>query len=128
MADSAFTIGSPTRISGRKSVKCVSRGQRLPAVEVDFTAAARAARLAIAERLADLNALRGAFDRARGSGPALYVLPTLYDPREPIPPYSERPEEIRLNFRQALEATTGLTGDAPIRWRSAPRSSGRCGR
>ncbi len=81
-----------------------SGGQRLPAVDVDFAALGRGARLAIAERVADANELAGALARARGSGPALYVLPTLYDPREPIPPYSERPEEIRLNFRRALQA------------------------
>lgn len=81
-----------------------SGGQRLPAVDVDFAALARAARLAIAERLADLNELAGALARARGSGPALYVLPTRYDLREAIPPYSERPEEIRLNFCRSLQA------------------------
>lgn len=81
-----------------------SGGQRLPAVAVDFPAVARAAGLAIAERLGDVTELAGALGRTRGAGPALYVLPTRYDPGEPIPPYSERPDEIRLNFRRALAA------------------------
>jgi thiamine pyrophosphate-dependent acetolactate synthase large subunit-like protein len=81
-----------------------SGGQQLPRVEVDFVAVARGARLAIAERLPDVVALAPALARARGAGPALYLLPTVFDPDEPIPPYSERPDEIRLNFARRLGA------------------------
>jgi ATP-dependent DNA helicase RecQ len=35
-------------------------------------------------------------------GPALLVLRTAFDPQETVPPYSERPDEIRLNFVRAL--------------------------
>ena len=83
-----------------------SGGQALPPVEVDFVAVARAARIPLAERLADETALSAALGRARGAGPALYVLATAYDPREPIPPYSERPEEIRVNFVDRLRQGT----------------------
>jgi len=31
--------------------------------------------------------------------PALLVLDVAFDPNEPIPPYSERPDEIRARFR-----------------------------
>jgi phosphonopyruvate decarboxylase len=79
-----------------------SGGQRLPAVEVDFDAVGRGVRLPVAERLAEPGAMAGALARARTTGPALFVLPTLYDPAEPIPPYSERPDEIVQNFRRAL--------------------------
>ena len=34
-----------------------------------------------------------------GEGPAVLVLPIAFDPAEEIPPYSERPEEIRARFR-----------------------------
>lgn len=63
---------------------------------------ARAARISIAERLADAAALAPALTRLRGAGPAFYLLPTLFDPNEPLPPYFERPDEIRLNFRRRL--------------------------
>jgi thiamine pyrophosphate-dependent acetolactate synthase large subunit-like protein len=63
-----------------------SGGQQLPRVEVDFVAVARAARLAIAERLPDAAALAPALTRARGAGPAFYLLPTVFDPDEPIHP------------------------------------------
>jgi thiamine pyrophosphate-dependent acetolactate synthase large subunit-like protein len=79
-----------------------SGGQALPPAEVDFAAVARAARLPIAERLAGADALAPALRGAAGRGPALFALPTVYDPREPVPPYSERPDEIRLNFTRAL--------------------------
>lgn len=81
-----------------------SGGERLPDVAVDFAAVARAAGFARAERLADPPALRAALAEAAGRGPALFALPTRYDPREPIPPYSERPDEIRLNFLRAFRA------------------------
>ena len=45
-------------------------------------------------------ALGSALDGARGGeGPAVLVLPIAFDPAEEIPPYSERPEEIRARFR-----------------------------
>ncbi|HSL49440.1 MAG TPA: hypothetical protein VK878_10225, partial [Candidatus Deferrimicrobiaceae bacterium] len=34
----------------------------------------------------------------RAPGPALLVLPIAFDPAERIPPYSERPGEIRARF------------------------------
>jgi phosphonopyruvate decarboxylase len=80
-----------------------SGGQGLPAVDVDFVAMARAARFTLAEHVASADALRAALDRARtADGPALLVLETAFDPSESIPPYSERPDEIRLNFVRAL--------------------------
>ena len=43
---------------------------------------------------------REAFDaRAGGGEPALLVLAIAFDPAEAIPPYSERPDEIRARFR-----------------------------
>ena len=77
-----------------------SGGQDLPKVEVDLVAIARAARIPTAERLASAAALPAAL--ARSDGPAFYLLPTVFDPDEPIPPYSERPDEIRLNFARRL--------------------------
>jgi len=79
-----------------------SGGQELPRVEVDLVAIARAARVPIAERLAAAAALAPAVAGARNAGPAFYLLPTLFDPHEPIPPYSERPDEIRLNFARRV--------------------------
>jgi phosphonopyruvate decarboxylase len=79
-----------------------SGGQDLPKVEVDLVAIARAARIPITERLQDAGALAPALARARNAGPAFYLLPTAFDPHEPIPPYSERPDEIRLNFSRRL--------------------------
>jgi sulfopyruvate decarboxylase subunit beta len=79
-----------------------SGGQRLPAGDVDFAAVAGSVRFGTTARLATINEFAGALERARVSGTALYVLPTSYDPREPIPPYSERPDEIRRNFSRAL--------------------------
>lgn len=81
-----------------------SGGQPLPGVEVDFAATARALAFPLAERLSAAADLPAALARARDSGPALFVLPTRYDPEEPVPPYSERPDEIRLNFARALLA------------------------
>lgn len=79
-----------------------SGGQRLPEIRVDFVGAARAAGFAIAERLETAGALAPALTRARGAGPGFYVLPTVFDPAEPIPSYSERPPEIRENFARRL--------------------------
>ena len=77
-----------------------SGGQDLPKVEVDLVAIARAARIPVAERLENATALAPAL--ARTARPSFYVLPTRYDPHEPIPPYSERPDEIRLEFERRL--------------------------
>jgi sulfopyruvate decarboxylase subunit beta len=80
-----------------------SGGQSLPAVDVDFVAVARALSFSHAERVADAAAFPPALSRARQAGaPALLVLVTAFDPHEPIPSYSERPAEIRLNFARAL--------------------------
>ena len=82
-----------------------SGGQELPPVEVDFSAVAKASRFAFAVDVPDARGFPAALDRARGAGgPALLVLETAFDPAEPIPPYSERPDEIRLNFARALAA------------------------
>lgn len=81
-----------------------SGGQDLPRAPVDFAAAARAAGLPIAERLDAADRLPAALGRARGAGPAFFVLPTVWDPRERVPPYSEYPLEIRAAFAQALAA------------------------
>lgn len=85
-----------------------SGGQSLPraadadAPLVEFVAVARASRVPSAARLARASDLPAVLDRARVPGPAFYVLPTAYDPTEPIPPYSERPDEIRLNFSRRI--------------------------
>ena len=81
-----------------------SGGQALPTVEVDFVAVARASKVPIAARMDAASALPKALERARTAGPAFYLLPTGYDPNEAIPPYSERPDEIRLNFARRLSA------------------------
>lgn len=80
-----------------------SGGQRLPSVDVDFAAVARASRFEHAEDVPDAERFPTALARARASGgPALLVVETAFDPAEPIPPYSERPDEIRRNFARAL--------------------------
>lgn len=80
-----------------------SGGQSLPDVRVDFVAVARAAGFAWVERVEEAAALAAALARGRESeGPALLVADTTFDPHEPIPPYSERPDEIRLKFARAL--------------------------
>lgn len=80
-----------------------SGGQQLPAVDVDLVAMARAARFTFAEDVPSAETVRAALERARAAdGPALLVLETAFDPSEPIPPYSERPDAIRLNFARAL--------------------------
>jgi phosphonopyruvate decarboxylase len=81
-----------------------SGGQALPAVSVDWAAAARAAGLAHVSRVESADALPGALRAREGQGPALLVLATAFYPQEPVPPYSERPDEIRLNFARALAA------------------------
>lgn len=80
-----------------------SGGQALPAARVDFVAIARAVAFTVAERLTEAAELSAALGRGwSGGGPALLALPTAFDPAERIPPYSERPTEIRLNFSRAL--------------------------
>lgn len=84
-----------------------SGGQALPPVEVDWVALARAAGLGHVERVGDVAALRAALPRAMASGPALLALDVAFDPDEPIPPYSERPEEIRARFVDRLGQEPG---------------------
>ena len=84
-----------------------SGGQALPPVEVDWVALARAAGLGHVERLGDVAALRAALPRAMASGPALLALDVAFDPDEVIPPYSERPEEIRARFVDRLGQEPG---------------------
>lgn len=80
-----------------------SGGQALPAAPVDWVALGRAAGLPHVEAVGDVGPLRAAFPRARAAGgPTLLVLDVAFDPAEPIPPYSERPEEIRVRFAQRL--------------------------
>ncbi|MGH7332731.1 MAG: thiamine pyrophosphate-dependent enzyme [Candidatus Rokuibacteriota bacterium] len=82
-----------------------SGGQALPPVSVDWVAAARAAGIAHAAPVDDAEGLRGALVEAgQRRGPVLLVLGTVFDPHEPVPPYSERPDEIRLNFMRAIGA------------------------
>jgi hypothetical protein len=71
---------------------------------VDFVAIARAVGFAVAERVAEAAALPAALARGSGGGgPTLLVLATAFEPTERIPPFSERPAEIRVNFTKALE-------------------------
>ncbi len=77
-----------------------SGGQPLPAAPVDWAGLARAAGIGHVTTVTDVAAFRAAFPRARAAGaPALLVLEVAFDPDEKIPPYSERPEEIRARFR-----------------------------
>ena len=76
-----------------------SGGQALPAAQVDWPALARASGIGSVETVNEPTALAPELARARGTqGPALLVLPIAFDPAEKIPPYSERPEEIRARF------------------------------
>jgi thiamine pyrophosphate-dependent acetolactate synthase large subunit-like protein len=77
-----------------------SGGQALPPVTVDWAALARAAGLHHVTTVGDVATLRDAFAAARGAGsPVAIVVEIAFDPREAIPPYSERPDEIRARFR-----------------------------
>jgi thiamine pyrophosphate-dependent acetolactate synthase large subunit-like protein len=77
-----------------------SGGQALPAAAVDWPALARAAGIRHVVSVADVAALRTAFPAAREAGaPAVVVVEIAFDPAEAIPPYSERPDEIRARFR-----------------------------
>jgi thiamine pyrophosphate-dependent acetolactate synthase large subunit-like protein len=76
-----------------------SGGQALPAAPVDWGALAKSMGIARVARVADVEGLRGEFPRARTAGePSLLVVDVAFDPAEPIPPYSERPDEIRARF------------------------------
>ena len=77
-----------------------SGGQRLPSAPVDWPALAKGFGIAKVERVGDVPSLREAFPRAHAAKePALLVVDVAFDPDEPIPPYSERPDEIRARFR-----------------------------
>jgi thiamine pyrophosphate-dependent acetolactate synthase large subunit-like protein len=77
-----------------------SGGQALPAAPIDWPALARASGIAQVETVNEPAALTTALATARrAKGPALLVLPIAFDPAEEIPPYLERPEEIRARFR-----------------------------
>jgi phosphonopyruvate decarboxylase len=77
-----------------------SGGQALPDVTVDWVGLGRASRIGYVEAVPDVPALQAALPRAPAAGgPALLVLDVAFDPHEEIPPYSERPEEIRARFR-----------------------------
>ena len=77
-----------------------SGGQALPAVTVDWAALARATGLRHVATVGDAVGLRAAFTAAhRAGGPAVIVVEIAFDPAEQIPPYSERPDEIRARFR-----------------------------
>jgi thiamine pyrophosphate-dependent acetolactate synthase large subunit-like protein len=79
-----------------------SGGQSLPSAPVDWPVLARGLGIAHVERVGDVAGLRQAFPRARDARePALLVVDVAFDPSEPIPPYSERPGEIRARFRIA---------------------------
>ena len=77
-----------------------SGGQPLPAVAMDWPALARAEGIRHVDSVRDVAGLREAFGRARGAGAAaVIVVEIAFDPAEAIPPYSERPDEIRARFR-----------------------------
>jgi thiamine pyrophosphate-dependent acetolactate synthase large subunit-like protein len=79
-----------------------SGGQSLPSAPVDWPVLARGLGFAHVERVGDVAGLRAAFPRARAARePALLVLDVAFDPSEPIPPNSERPDEIRARFKIA---------------------------
>jgi phosphonopyruvate decarboxylase len=79
-----------------------SGGQSLPSAPVDWPVLARGLGIAHVERVGDVAGLRQAFPRARDARePTLLVVDVAFDPSEPIPPYSERPDEIRARFRIA---------------------------
>ena len=79
-----------------------SGGQSLPSAPVDWPVLARGLGIAHVQRVGDVAGLRAAFPRARAARePALLVLDVAFDRAEPIPPYSERPDEIRARFKIA---------------------------
>jgi thiamine pyrophosphate-dependent acetolactate synthase large subunit-like protein len=77
-----------------------SGGQALPGAPVDWSALARAAGIAHVATVEAPAAMAPALAAARrAAAPALLVVPIAFDPAEEIPPYSEKPEEIRARFR-----------------------------
>ncbi|MFQ5520074.1 MAG: hypothetical protein ACE5FK_01640, partial [Candidatus Methylomirabilia bacterium] len=78
-----------------------SGGQALPAASVDFVGLARASGLQ-ADSATTVREFREAFAGIRSRGPGVLVLDTAFDPDEPIPPYSQRPPEIRERFADWL--------------------------
>jgi thiamine pyrophosphate-dependent acetolactate synthase large subunit-like protein len=77
-----------------------SGGQSLPAAPVDWVALARASGIGSVTSVDAPVALAPALAAARDRKlPAVLVIPIAFDPAEEIPPYSERPEEIRARFR-----------------------------
>lgn len=83
-----------------------SGGQALPQAQVDWAALARASGVAHVETVGEPAAVQAALGRARlTQGPAVLVLPIAFDPAEYIPPYSERPEEIRSRFDLRVNLT-----------------------
>lgn len=81
-----------------------SGGQALPDVTVDWLGVARACGIAHVWPVEDVEALRTAYREAVAAAPALLVLEVAFDPGEAIPPYSERPEEIRARFASQMAA------------------------
>ena len=81
-----------------------SGGQALPAAPVDWGALARGLGIGHVARTADVDGLVE-FPWARAAWePALLVVDVAFDPREPILPYSERPDEIRARSRSQTAA------------------------
>ena len=77
-----------------------SGGQPLPAAPMDWVALARASGIKHATAVDAPAGLRATFPNARSAGePAVLVVEVAFDPAEAIPPYSERPDEIRARFR-----------------------------
>jgi phosphonopyruvate decarboxylase len=82
-----------------------SGGQALPDVTVDWLGVARACGIAHVWPVGNVEALRSAYREAvAAAAPALVVLEVAFDPGESIPPYSERPEEIRARFASQMAA------------------------
>jgi thiamine pyrophosphate-dependent acetolactate synthase large subunit-like protein len=79
-----------------------SGGQGLPAAPLDWVAIARGMGFTRVVPVADVPTLRAALPRARDArAPALLIIDVAFDPHEDIPPYSERPDEIRARFTLA---------------------------
>ena len=78
-----------------------SGGQPLPPAEVDFAGLAAASGLR-GEAVATVEAFRAAFARMRAHGTGFLALDTAFDPAEPIPPYRDRPPDVRAQFADWL--------------------------
>jgi thiamine pyrophosphate-dependent acetolactate synthase large subunit-like protein len=77
-----------------------SGGQDLPAVTVDWPGVARGFGIAHVMTVPEPRRMAEALAAARSAGgPSVLVVPIAFDPLEDIPPYSERPEEIRARFK-----------------------------